>query len=825
MQKELEEQDRLLRFFKSRKELLKLGFDAKVIDANLQNTDGYFEPALELCLTPSKEQDRKDASYSLPKKSKLSRSHSLDSTSLLDVAKRARVELERIQKFCFETQTPFFDESFNGSKAIGRTRKEQVVGWRRVLDIDSRGFLIRSDPKATDVNQGSVGNCWFLAGVSVIAERPSVLKNIFNIGVAKYSGVIPRIDRKEKKSKVIVGEVIDQAIPLNEIGLYSIRLCIDGQWEVIFIDDHLPIDQYGRLVFSKVQRGQFFVPFLEKAFAKACGSYQGMASGHSDEALEILTGWPTVSIHLDRSQSGSLKMEFSTDTSDTFSSSQFHPSKSSLIFALVESYHNEGSLLCASCGSKTSEREIEAYGLVSNHAYAILDVVSLSDPFGHGKIHQLLKFRNPHGGDQNWNGNWSWQDTKRQDMLRQIEDERNIRNESNSIIRTSSSNVFSSSQKKRNPQSGDLNGTFWMSIEDCMRYFQTINVCRLRKGFQESGRQSLWLNAKLTQGLAEDSNSSARSKKNKYEGKASEGKTDNTGEMGCSRMVSGVDSPWIYEGIDLEVFGSTEVMLQLVQPNTRRSRETAVVLADLGYIVVRKDDFKTITLKDRNVKRTVHGDCVLTDTEGSNNFLLIPLSFMRRDFAVEAFRVNFCVFHSCGNPVVASKYHLAPTQLRRALFEYIRSPLHKKEDGHVTELIAEDSAHRKHAVEQELYVGNDVSFAKLQDNAGIMFCAWLTDTGREGYLGGGGGYLAGGGDRVVEVNITHVGGLQSLRYEDATRGNHKTILSRKQPRAIIDVLTKAGGDAAGWSLEYERTIRSRGLFESRGEDDVLFQSF
>jgi len=89
----------------------------------------------------------------------------------------------------------------------------------------------------------------------------------------------------------------------------SLQLFIDGSWRIYNIDDHLPVSTTKRsssssssggggstkeeLAFSKAHEGQLWVPLLEKAYAKAHGSYGAISGGWIAEAMFDLTSRPT----------------------------------------------------------------------------------------------------------------------------------------------------------------------------------------------------------------------------------------------------------------------------------------------------------------------------------------------------------------------------------------------------------------------------------------------------------------------------------------------------------------------------------------------------
>ena len=152
-------------------------------------------------------------------------------------------------------------------------------GWERRVPpqykvVGNKGF------RAEDIRQGAMGDCWFIAALAVVANRPELIERI-----------VPEDTRT------------------TTTGRYVVNLFMDGAWKEYVVDSLFPVDNSrtkeelerrgGSLMFAKGALDQLWPSIIEKAYAKAHGSYAALYAGWVMEAFTNLTGAPSERIRFD----------------------------------------------------------------------------------------------------------------------------------------------------------------------------------------------------------------------------------------------------------------------------------------------------------------------------------------------------------------------------------------------------------------------------------------------------------------------------------------------------------------------------------------------
>lgn len=224
-----------------------------------------------------------------------------------------------------------------------------------------------------------------------------------------------------------------QVVPLiqdfvtNYAGVFHFNFWQYGEWVDVVIDDRLPTRD-GHLIFchNRESPNEFWSSLLEKAYAKLNGSYQALEAGYSSDALVDFTGGIA---------------EF-MDLKDIKNKEK--------LFKTMKRIFNKNSFLC--CALEVQDGKYEHKldnGLVTGHAYSITHVLEAS--IGSDNV-RLIRLRNP-WGHREWNGPWS---DGSPEWIKMSETDRNALD-----------------------LKIDDDGEFWISFDDWLSNFHTLQICHL----------------------------------------------------------------------------------------------------------------------------------------------------------------------------------------------------------------------------------------------------------------------------------------------------------------------------------------------------------
>ena len=289
---------------------------------------------------------------------------------------------EFVDKYRGPEQLKDFEEDNPG----GADRLE----WRRVTDISPKWELFEGKIEFNDVQQGSLGDCYFLSSITALTEYPFLIKEKF------------------------------RTQQFNEEGYYEVIFFIDGEWQILFLDDYFPYDPRKRtFAFARPHNNELWAMLLEKAWAKLNGGYSNIVGGIVSEPISALTGFPTEYLS-----------HKNLEEED--------------IYAKIEEGDKEGTIM--SSASK-GNNEVEARGLVQSHAYTLIGAKKWVQ-----RHLYLLKLRNP-WGEGEWNGKWS----------------------DNSPCWTNEYKSYFNYKKAND-------GIFWIDIGDYVKNFDATYICYILYG-------------------------------------------------------------------------------------------------------------------------------------------------------------------------------------------------------------------------------------------------------------------------------------------------------------------------------------------------------
>ena len=223
--------------------------------------------------------------------------------------------------------------------------------WKRAREIRPSFSIFGPSIVPTDIKQGAIGDCYVLAALASLAERPSRVHEMF------YNAK-------------------------NASGCYLIKFYVNGIPTGVMVDD-LFLCNGSDLIFARCKGDEFWVALIEKAYAKLLGSYTRLPSGSTYKVMHTLTGAPASNFDHD---------PFRNDEN-----------LKDAHWERLKSCDKQHMMMCLSSNQGESPEEQGADGIVRGHAYSLLAVYEFEH---YGEIVKLLKVRNPWASNE-WKGAWS----------------------------------------------------------------------------------------------------------------------------------------------------------------------------------------------------------------------------------------------------------------------------------------------------------------------------------------------------------------------------------------------------------------------------------
>ena len=367
---------------------------------------------------------------------------------------------------CIANGTLFEDPEFPPDNDLLRLRSKRIeddVEWMRpseylelAKDLDEdTPILVSERNEGFDIK--NTLDSWFVPAMGAIAESESLLRRV----VPDDQGFNPEDSDAQKRYA----------------GIFHFRFWF-GRWIEIVVDDRLPIRKGSPIYMRSASSVEMWPSLLEKAYAKAKGSYELLNRWMPvDGCIELTGGVPervrNLPMFLSEEQAHSGTHASDRLFFDLIRASQMGniilvslPSTSSL---KPEDGQPSNRRTPEQAALKARLAEASQLGLETRYVYRVTQVANL------GQGRQIIRVKNCSGPKQiKWIGAWHTQDTR-------------WANVSDSIRRELDSETFH-------------DGGFWMAYGDFLKYFQTLDICHISSADVDQdvtfhGRWEVGLNA------------------------------------------------------------------------------------------------------------------------------------------------------------------------------------------------------------------------------------------------------------------------------------------------------------------------------------------
>ena len=302
-----------------------------------------------------------------------------------------------------------FIDKIHGPKMEHRIKIEEI-SWMRAREIfkHEQYSLFEGNIDITNISQGSLGDCYFLASVVSLAQYPKLIYQLF-------------------KTKHI-----------NTEGFFELIFFIDGEFQIVIVDDYLPIKiNNKKICFSQSRKKEIWICIIEKAWAKINGGYTNIIRGWMHHALQAFTGF--------HSEVFKHKVINSDD----------------LWTKIIEAKNNNFIITCS------TGKNVEEFGLVSKHAYSFYDCMEIISKGIKVKLVLIKSVWNDK--NINWKGDWG-----------------------------NESPLWGIEEKKQVNYNNKKQDLFFMSFQDYYNYFNLTEICYI---LYNSYSKNYYINNNISNGI------------------------------------------------------------------------------------------------------------------------------------------------------------------------------------------------------------------------------------------------------------------------------------------------------------------------------------
>ena len=299
---------------------------------------------------------------------------------------RTRISIEELEesiiKYCRDHNSLYEDDTFpagppslynDPSNVPDYDRGMGCEQWLYPKDLAENPVLFANGINPGDIQQGALGDCWFLGSLCCLATTPHLLERLF----------------------VNTEHFLD-------CGFVTCQFFKNGSWQQVLIDTRIPYNSScGSPIYGHCKDpNEMWLPLIEKAYAKLHRTYENLNGGKMTDALVDLTGEASEKYNL-----RDPKVSPMVDSGD--------------LWAMMMRFFRQGSLVgCANNMKEEGEQgeEMGGDGIWNNHSYGIMDIRDT-------KNLRLIRIRNP-WGEGEWKGTFGDEDEE-WDKHRGLKDELN----------------------------------------------------------------------------------------------------------------------------------------------------------------------------------------------------------------------------------------------------------------------------------------------------------------------------------------------------------------------------------------------------------------